>query len=79
MQIYNIHEAKTHFSKLIEAALNGEEVIVSKAGEPQVRLVPYHTSFAPRTLGGSWEGKVSMAEDFDDLPEAFRDMIEGKN
>jgi len=36
----NIHEAKTHFSELLERAHNGEEVIIAKAGKPYARLVP---------------------------------------
>lgn len=38
---FNVHEAKTHFSKLIERAHAGEEIIVAKAGEPWAKLVPY--------------------------------------
>ncbi|WBH15610.1 type II toxin-antitoxin system Phd/YefM family antitoxin [Sphingomonas radiodurans] len=38
---FNVHEAKTHFSKLIERAHAGEEIILAKAGEPWAKLVPY--------------------------------------
>jgi len=69
MQVTNIHEAKTHFSKLVERAAAGEEIIIGKAGKPVARLVPYK---APRTLPkrklGAWKGKVWMAPDFDTLP-----------
>ena len=41
MKIFNIHEAKTQLSKLIESALAGEEIIIAKAGKPLVRLIPY--------------------------------------
>ena len=40
MEIANIHEAKSQLSKLVEHAMNGEEVIIAKAGQPMVRLVP---------------------------------------
>ena len=40
MEIANIHEAKTQLSKLVERALEGEEVIIARAGKPMVRLVP---------------------------------------
>ncbi|BAW98001.1 hypothetical protein NIES970_29640 (plasmid) [[Synechococcus] sp. NIES-970] len=60
----NIHEAKTHLSKLIEAVLAGEKVIISRAGKPLVRLVPYEGLSQPRTPGG-WEGQIKMADDFD--------------
>jgi len=39
-RLVNIHEAKTHFSKLVKRAHNGEEIIVAKAGKPYARLVP---------------------------------------
>lgn len=75
MQITNIHEAKSHLSKLVELACKGEEVIICKAGKPMVRLVKYQQGNQPR-VPGYWEGKVHISEDFDQLPEhiaaAFR-------
>jgi prevent-host-death family protein len=68
MEIANIHEAKTQLSKLVERALEGEEVIIARAGKPAVRLVPIRESDKPRR-GGQWKGRVRIAEDFDDLPE----------
>ncbi len=41
MKIFDIHEAKTHFSKLIERVLNGEEVVIAKAGKPVARILPF--------------------------------------
>jgi prevent-host-death family protein len=68
MQITNIHEAKTHFSKLINRVLAGEEVIIGKAGKPVAKLIPYDGSNETRR-GGQWHGKVKIADDFDELPE----------
>jgi prevent-host-death family protein len=68
MKIANIHEAKTQLSKLVERALEGEEVIIARAGKPAVRLVPIRESDTPRK-GGQWKGKVRVAEDFDELPD----------
>ena len=68
----NIHAAKTQLSKLIEAALEGEEVIIQRAGEPAVRLVPI-IRLATRREPGAWKGRVRMAPDFDDMPEAGRE------
>ncbi len=65
MKIVNIHEAKTHLSKLIEAVLAGEEVIIAKASKPAIKLIPYKEEKQPRTPGG-WEGQVTMSDDFDD-------------
>ena len=67
MKIANIHEAKSQLSKLVEHALNGEEVIIAKAGQPMVRLVPIHADETPRQ-GGQWKGRVRIADDFDRLP-----------
>ena len=69
MQITNIHEAKTHFSKLINRVIAGEEVIIEKAGKPVAKLIPYEQSHKPRQPWGSWQGKVRIADDFDELPE----------
>ncbi len=63
----NIHEAKTHFSKLVERAAAGEEIIIGKAGKPVARLVPYREE-PPKRMPGSMKGKIRMASDFDDLP-----------
>jgi len=69
MEITNIHEAKSHFSKLVSRVAQGEEIIIGKAGKPVARLIPYESD-APRK-GGQWKGKVKIADDFDELPEAI--------
>jgi prevent-host-death family protein len=63
----NIHEAKTHFSKLLEKVQQGEEVIVAKAGEPVAKLVPIKKKIK-RTPGGA-EGLKVPPEFFEPLPE----------
>ncbi len=68
MIVTNIHEAKTQLSKLIEKVLEGEEVVISKAGKPLVKMVAYQVNREPRKPG-NWQGKVKMSEDFDELPE----------
>lgn len=68
MEIANIHEAKSQLSKLVERAMDGEEVIIAKAGTPMVRLVPIRSDATPRQ-GGQWQGRVRIAEDFDTLPD----------
>jgi prevent-host-death family protein len=68
MEIANIHEAKSQLSKLVDRALEGEEVIIAKAGLPMVRLVPIRPDTSPRT-GGQWKGRVKIADDFDSLPD----------
>lgn len=60
----NVHEAKTHFSKLIARVLLGEEITIARAGRPVARLVP--TAARPiRRAPGSAAGKVQVADDFD--------------
>lgn len=70
MGILDIDEARAHLPELVERALEGEEIIISRAGKPGVRLVPIRESDAPRQ-GGQWKDKVRIAEDFDELPEDF--------
>lgn len=67
MKKANLHEAKTNLSKLVDLACTGEEVIICKAGVPVVTLVPYKKPIAPRKPG-LLKGKISMADDFDELP-----------
>lgn len=73
----NIHEAKTHFSRLVERVMRGEEVVIGKAGKPVARLVPYREDREPRVPGG-WEGKVRIADDFDELPEEVAAAFRGE-
>lgn len=74
----NIHEAKTHFSKLVEAAMAGEEIIIAKAGKPAARLVPLKS----QRLGirfGLMKGEIEIADDFDaPLPEDLQRAWEGE-
>lgn len=62
-RIVNMHEAKTELSRLVEAALAGEEVIIARAGTPVARLVPMPGS--GRRKLGQWKGRVEEAEGWD--------------
>lgn len=64
MHIVKIHEAKIHFSKLIEAVANGQEVIIARTGKPAARLVPMQTE-SPERRPGALKGKMCIADDFD--------------
>jgi prevent-host-death family protein len=70
MTIFNIHEAKTHFSKLLERVLSGEEVIIAKAGKPVARILPVASDVSVRQPGND-KGKVTIRPDFDDPLEEF--------
>jgi prevent-host-death family protein len=64
----NIHEAKTHLSRLIERVEAGEEITIARAGRPVARLVPMRQREPRRP--GLWKGKVIISPDFDaPLPE----------
>ncbi|MDX1541426.1 MAG: type II toxin-antitoxin system Phd/YefM family antitoxin [Geminicoccaceae bacterium] len=77
---YNIHEAKTQLSKLLERVEKGEEIVIARAGKPIARLVPE----ADRRKGrrpppGSTRPKIEIGDDFDDpLPDWLLDLFEGK-
>lgn len=74
----DIHQAKTHFSKLIERVRLGEEIIIAKAGEPVARLMPEARPGKRRELETA-KGQIWISEDFDDpLPDDLLDMFEGK-
>jgi len=70
MAVFNIHEAKTHFSKLLERVLNGEEVVIAKAGKPVAIILPYTTEDISPRVSGIDKGIVIIMPDFDKpLPE----------
>ena len=64
MQTFNIHDANAHFSRLVEAASAGEEIVITNAGRPVARLVPITHSCVERKFG-ALTGQVRTAEDFD--------------
>jgi len=70
MATFNIHEAKTHFSKLLERVLKGEEVIIAKAGKPVARILPVITNVSTRVPGID-KGKIVIMPNFDDPLEEF--------
>jgi prevent-host-death family protein len=72
----NIHEAKTHLSKLLARLKEDKEIIIAKAGKPIARLVPI-TGQPERRHPGSAKGKVAIAPDFDaPLPESILEKFE---
>jgi prevent-host-death family protein len=78
METVNIHEAKTHLSRLIERIAQGEEIIIAKAGKPVARLVGYAENRAPR-VGGRWKGLVHIRDDFDaPLPPEMNSGFQGE-
>ena len=76
MDCVNIHEAKTHLSKLLERVRKGEEVLIAKSGRPVAKLVPLD----PRQRQpGSAKGKIRIGSDFDDpLPDSVQRGFRGE-
>ena len=71
----NIHEARTHLSRLLAKGAMGEEVIIAKAGKPLAKLVPI-SSERPRFKLGSAKGEFVVPDDFNDpLPKEIEDLF----
>jgi prevent-host-death family protein len=62
--VFNVHEAKTNLSQLLQRVEAGEEIVIARAGSPVARLVPHPPARQPRKLG-SLKGKIWMADDWD--------------
>ena len=75
MDQFNIHAAKTQFSKLIARVQNGEEILIARAGEPVARLVPVRRSV--RRVSGTSRQLLTIRDDFDDpLPPDVMEYLE---
>lgn len=78
MRTINIRDVKTHFSKLVDSILDGEEIIIAKAGKPVAKLVPISPK-KPMRHFGILKGKIKIAEDFDaPFSNNILDDFEGK-
>jgi len=75
----NIHQAKTQFSRLVDLAAGGEEIIIAKSGRPVARLVPYQVKGAARRPG-DMRGKIRIKRNFDEpLPKKLLASFAGKS
>jgi prevent-host-death family protein len=63
----NIHEAKTHFSKLLARVSAGEEIVIARAGNPIARLAPLAPEAGKKRVPGIDKGKIWMAKDFNSM------------
>jgi prevent-host-death family protein len=78
MKAVNIHEAKTHFSRLVERAEAGEEIVIARAGKPVARLVPLAAASRSRRPG-LLKGRIRIPPGFDaPLPEEVLRSFEGR-
>ncbi len=71
----NIHEAKTHLSRLVERVEAGEEITLARAGRPVARIVPFVPRRQPR-IPGAWKGRVVIHAGFDDPLTDFEESLE---
>lgn len=75
MTSVGMHQAKTHLSELVERALGGEEIVLTRRGKPAVRLVPERPTGGFAALNGVWHDRVRIADDFDELPEDLSEEL----
>jgi prevent-host-death family protein len=76
MEVFNVHDAKTHLSRLLDRVAKGEEVIIAKSGRPVAKLV--RITAEPRRPG-SLEGRIRIGPDFDEpLPDEILEAFRGE-
>nr|VFJ74688.1 MAG: prevent-host-death family protein [Candidatus Kentron sp. FW] len=77
MQTVNIHEAKTHFSRLVEQAFTGNDVLIARAGKPVARLTRLENEETRPRILGLGKNRFSLPKDFSKLhADTIRDMFE---
>lgn len=75
--LVNIHDAKTRFSKLINQALKGDDIVIARDGKPLIRLIPY-TEEPNLRKGGQFNGLIEISDDFDaPLPDDILKYFSG--
>lgn len=81
MKTVNIHEAKTHLSRLVHQVSNGESVVIAKAGKPMAKLVPLgDAEQRPMRRIGFMDGEIKVPDDFDTMgAEEIIAMFEGRS
>ncbi len=79
MNVVNIHEAKTQLSRLIERVIQGEDIVIGRAGKPVARLVAFTPPEGPCREPGYWRGQVRIAPDFDQLPSELAAAFRGES
>ncbi len=74
MFLVNIHEAKTHLSRLIRKVMNGEEVVIAKGNKPLIKLVSLETKNPTRKIGSA-KGVIKLSKDFDKSLDDFQEYM----
>jgi prevent-host-death family protein len=79
MKQVNIHEAKTHLSRLVDAAARGEPFVIAKAGKPLVKVVPLEAQEGAKRRIGFLDGRIKVPDNFDTaFEDEIADEFEGK-
>jgi prevent-host-death family protein len=78
LESVNMHEAKTHLSKLVERVEGGEEIVISRAGKPAAKLVPIPQAKPGKRKLGGWEGKFEMPsdEEWEEMDKEIEQLFE---
>ena len=80
MRTVNIHEAKTHLSRLVDRAAKGEPFVIAKAGKPMVKVVPFDAPAADEVQRiGFMEGLIEVPDDFDRMGAEEIERLFGGN
>lgn len=72
----NISDAKAQLSELIDRVEAGEEVIIGRGGKPVAKIIPFDKK-SERRVQGKLKGKITIQDDFDELPEDFEEFFRG--
>ena len=76
MKQFNIYDVKTHLSKLVEQAHDGETIIIAKAGKPWAKIIPFETP-KKQFKFGTMKGQIKISDDFNDpLPDSMMQSFE---
>lgn len=73
---FNMHEAKTHLSRIVEKVLRGEEIIIARSGHPVVKVVAYEPPPRKVAATGSMKGQVWISDDFDAPIDDFFEALQ---
>jgi len=75
----NIHEAKTHLSRLVQEAARGKPFVIARAGKPLVKVIPYHGEASTTQRLGFMKGEIEVPDDFDEMgAEAIEALFGGE-
>ena len=67
MRTVNIHEAKTHLSRLVQEAARGKPFVIARAGKPLVKVIPYYGEASATRRLGFMKGEIEIPDDFDEM------------